>query len=279
MSASFEFERNVAAIFRTLGARVEHDTELAGNQIDVLVTETTPAGITVRTAIECKSYRKQVGLRTTNFYAQLAYLLKERGLVERFALVAPSGFTKMSRNAAREHGLELIEYDDLLARVAGREASVQDEEVRLRAEREPGPTAAPRKKRVFTVMPFSREFDDVFFLGIQDIGQCLGLVVERADLVEHSGEILDVILERIRTADVVVADITTANANVHYEVGVAHANHVPTILIMHTGGEIPFDLRGFNVILYENITRLREALARRLRAVLKLADTDVEEDQ
>jgi hypothetical protein len=279
MSASFEFERNVAAIFRTLGARVEHDTELAGNQIDILVTETTPTGITVRTAVECKAYRKQVGLRTTNFYAQLAYLLKERGLIERFALVAPSGFTRMSRNSAREHGLELIEYEDLLAKIAGREASVRDEEVRLQTERGAGPAATARKKRVFTVMPFSREFDDVFFLGIQDIGQGLGLVVERADLVEHSGEILDVILERIRNADVVVADITTANANVHYEVGVAHANHVPTILVMHAGGEIPFDLRGFNVILYENITRLREALLRRLRAVLHLDDEEAKEEQ
>jgi hypothetical protein len=57
---------------------------------------------------------------------------------------------------------------------------------------------------------------------------------------------------------------------VQYEVGVAHANDVPTILLMHAGGDIPFDLRGFNVVLYENVTRLREALTRRLQAVLKL---------
>jgi hypothetical protein len=278
MSASFEFERSVSAIFRTLGARVEHDTELAGNQIDVLVTENTPTGITVRTAVECKAYRKQVGLGTINFYAQLAYLLKQRGLIERFAIVAQSGFTKMSRRAAREHGVEVIEYEDLLARVAGREASVRDHEVWLKAEAEPGLTAAPKKKRVFAVMPFSRDFDDVFFLGIQDIGRALGLVVERADLVEHSGEIMDVILERIRNADVVVGDITGGNANVLYEVGVAHANHVLVVLVMRAGGEIPFDLRGFNVILYENVTRLREALGRRLRAVLRLDGSESEEE-
>lgn len=154
----------------------------------------------------------------------------------------------------------------------GREASVLKEEIRLKAEDEPSVKATIRKKRVFTVMPFSKEFDDVFFLGIQDVGHKLGLVVERADLVEHSGEIMDLILERIRSADAVIADITHGNPNVQYEVGVAHAHHIPTILVMRAGGDIPFDLKGFNVILYENVTRLREALTRRLQAVLKLAN-------
>lgn len=119
MTSSFEFERNVAAIFPTLGAQVEHDTELAGNQIDLLISESTASGLTVRTAVECKAFHKQVGLGTTNFYAQLAYLLKQHGLIEKFALVAPSGFTKMARRAAREHGLDLIDYDDLKTRIAG----------------------------------------------------------------------------------------------------------------------------------------------------------------
>jgi len=278
MTASFEFERKVAAIFHPLGGRVEHDTELAGNQIDVLVNESTPSGIAVRTAVECKAYRKQVGVQTTNFYAQLSYLLKQRGLIDKFAVVAQSGFTKTARKAGHEHGLELIDYSDLQTRVAGREVSVRDEEIRLETEQAPGTTAATRKKRLFAVMPLSRDFDDVFFLGIQDVGQKLGLVIERADLVEHSGEIMDVIMERIRKADVVVGDITNGNANVHYEIGLAHANQIPTILIMRAGGEIPFDLRAFNIIFYENVTRLREALTRRLQAVLKLSDTEIPEE-
>jgi hypothetical protein len=210
-------------------------------------------------------------MKTINFYAQLAYLLKQRGLIDKFVIVAQSGFTKMSRKAAQEHGLDLIEYTDLQARIAGREASVRNEELRLRTEYEAG-RPIRHKKRIFAVMPFTREFDDVFFLGIQDVGRKLGLVVERADLVEHSGEIMDVILERIRSAAVVVGDITHGNANVHYEIGVAHANQVPTVLIMRAGGEIPFDLRGVNIIFYETVTQLREALTRRLRATLDLGD-------
>jgi hypothetical protein len=274
MTASIDFERNIAAILRTLGAYVEHDTELAGNQVDVLITESTPSGVTVRTAIECKAFRKQVGLGTTNFYAQLSQLLKQRNLIEKFAIVALSGFTKNARKAGNEHGLQLIEYADLQTKVAGREVSVKTEETRIENDQARGATDVSRKKRIFAVMPFSREFDDVFFLGIQDVGQKLGLVVERADLIEHNEEIVSVISDRISRASVVVGDITNGNANVHYELGLAHAKHIPTILIMRAGGEVPFDLRNFNVMFYENVTHLREMLTRRLQAVLNLHGTE-----
>lgn len=278
MISPAEFERSVAAIFRALGGQVEHDTDLAGNQIDVLLSEKTPSGISVRTAIECKAFSKQVGLGTANFYAQLSQLLKHRNLIDKFAIVAMSGFTTNARRAGREFGVELIEYADLRTRILGREKLVRDQEIQVETEHSQPMRDGLRKKRLFVVMPFSREFDDVFFLGIQDVGQQLGLVVERADLIEHTNEIMDVVVERIRRADVVVGDITNGNANVHYEIGLAHANHTPTILIMRAGGQIPFDLKAFNVILYENVTRLRDALTRRLRAVLQVPGAEFVED-
>ena len=48
------FERKVAAIFRALGANVEHDVSLAGTQIDILVSEKIPSGSLIKSAIECK---------------------------------------------------------------------------------------------------------------------------------------------------------------------------------------------------------------------------------
>jgi len=201
----------------------------------------------VRTAVECKAFSKQVGLGTVNFYAELSRLLKQRNLIHHFAIVAQSGFTKNARKAGREHGLELMEYRDLHGRVAGRESILQDQRLLLETEDAQVPRSM-RKQRIFVVMPFSREFDDVFFLGIQDVGHKLGLVVERADLIDHNAEVLDMITERIKRASLVVGDITNGNANVHYEIGLAHANHTPTILIMRSGGEIPFDLRTFNVL-------------------------------
>src|SRR5262249_50749683 len=152
-------------IFRSLGGKVEHDTELAGNQIDVFVVERTPSGVTLRMAVECKAFRKQVGLGTTNFYCQLSQLLKQRGLMDKFAIVGESGFTKNARKAGLEYGVELMEYEELLAKVADREALARSEERQIKAEQSRAVEAANSRKRIFVVMPFSRDFDDVFFLG------------------------------------------------------------------------------------------------------------------
>lgn len=211
---SLVFERRVAAIFRAIGGRVEHDTELAGNQIDVFVKESTPSGINFRIAVECKAFRKQVGLGTTNFYGQLSHLLKQRGLIDKFAIVAQSGFTKNARKAGLEYGLELIEYEDLFAKVADHDELARDEERQVKTEQSQAVKDTISRKRIFVVMPFSREFDEVFFLGIHDVGQKLGAIVERADLIEHNYAILDVIKDRIERADVVIGDITGGNANV-----------------------------------------------------------------
>src|SRR5438094_210621 len=115
-----DFEREVAAIFRTLGATVEHDVPLAGNQIDVVVREATASGRTVTTIVECKAYQRPVGLDTVNALAGLFHLLKGRAQADRAVLVSQDGFTNAARTAAQAHGVELLEIADLRQRVGGR---------------------------------------------------------------------------------------------------------------------------------------------------------------
>ena len=93
----------------------------------------------------------------------------------------------------------------------------------------------------------------------------MGLVVERADDIEHSESILDVIWARIGAADALIADTTGSNPNVLYEIGLAHAVKCPTILIARKGSELPFDLQGMKHVLYETIVELRERLKERLK--------------
>jgi hypothetical protein len=62
VAKGYEFERDAAAIFRALGAKPEHDVPLAGNQIDIVVTERTPSGTSSGIAIECKSVARPVGI-------------------------------------------------------------------------------------------------------------------------------------------------------------------------------------------------------------------------
>jgi nucleoside 2-deoxyribosyltransferase len=91
--------------------------------------------------------------------------------------------------------------------------------------------------------------------------------VERADDIEHTQSIVDVIRARIRAADAVVGDTTGSNPNVFYEIGYAHALDSPTILIARKGSQVPFDLNAVNHIMYETIVDLRQRLKMRLSAV------------
>ena len=85
---AIHFERRVAAIYRALGATVEHNVSLAGNQIDVLVVEQTQSGAAFRVAVECKFFSKPVGVDTVNSLAGLAILLRNRNLIDKATLVS-----------------------------------------------------------------------------------------------------------------------------------------------------------------------------------------------
>jgi hypothetical protein len=54
----------------------------------------------------------------------------------------------------------------------------------------------------------------------------------------------------IATADLVVADLTGANPNVYYELGVAHALRRRVVLLTQSIDQLPFDLRSYRVISY-----------------------------
>jgi nucleoside 2-deoxyribosyltransferase len=87
--------------------------------------------------------------------------------------------------------------------------------------------------------------------------------------MEHNKGILEVVYDQIKSAHVVVADMTGRNSNVYYEVGYAHALGKDVVLLTQRAEDLPFDLRGFNHIIYEGrITVLKEKLAQRLNAML-----------
>jgi hypothetical protein len=265
-----ELERQIAAIYRALGARVEHDIALAGNQIDVYVEETTASGATIRTVVEAKDFSRSVGVQVVNSFAAITDLLRSRGLIDRGVIVSRAGFSRQARNAAETYGIELFEIADLQQRVRGKQSEFEQAEREIRQEQLQAQIAPSQPKRIFVVMPFASEFDDIYVLGIREVAENMGVVVERADDVEHNENILDLIQEKIRASDAVVADTTGQNPNVFYEVGYSHAAKTPTILISRRSSKIPFDLQLHNHIFYENIVQLREKLKRRLKATLNL---------
>jgi Restriction endonuclease len=263
------FEHRVAAIFRSLGADVEHNTSLAGNKIDILVSEPSKAGTTIRSAVECKALSSPVTADAIIAFSGVALFLRNRGLIDKAIVVSLSGFTEEARTAAAEHSIELVELADLERRMRGREAGFEDAVRQVQSTEElkkERAIAAP--KRAFVVMPFARESNDIYILGIREVAETLGMVVERADEIQHNGSIPDLIKRFISECDVVIADISSKNPNVMYEVGLAHGIAKETILICDDSKSIPFDLASIHHVEYSSIVELREKLKKRLEPLL-----------
>jgi hypothetical protein len=266
----FSFQLRVAALFLASGAEVNVEVSLGGQEIDLLLTETQD-GELIRTAVQVKRSSRPLSVNSVRTSAAIADYLVQRGLIDRLLLVSEAGFTQAAKDEATQLGVGLLTYEALASRAIGREEEVRRfaaQIARVTAEEpEAGTAHAAKPPLMFVVMPFAREFDDVYILGIRDVAEKLGFVVQRGDDIEHNSGILETILKTIEHCSVVIADTTNQNPNVFYEIGHAHALSKPTVLISRAGETIPFDLRGINHISYQSIVDLRERLERRLRAM------------
>jgi hypothetical protein len=141
-----------------------------------------------------------------------------------------------------------------------RTTAQEDRTERLRA----AGYASDSKANIFVAMPFREDMDDVYDYGIQGAARAAGFVCERADLSSFTGDILEWVKKRIKSASLLVADLTDANPNVYLEVGYAWGCGIPTILLVHDTDHLKFDVRGQRCLVYKRIKDLEEALSREL---------------
>jgi hypothetical protein len=104
----------------------------------------------------------------------------------------------------------------------------------------------------FVMQPFAAPLGGYYATVYAPAIEKAGLKAVRADdEIFGTGKIIDQIWTGINSARVLVAELTSRNANVFYELGLAHALHKPVILVSSNKQDVPFDITHVRVIYYD----------------------------
>jgi hypothetical protein len=158
----------------------------------------------------------------------------------------------------------------------------------MNAATDPTTGTAP-KARCFVVMGFGiktdlatgrkLDLDKSYRLLIKPSVEGANLECIRADEIRHSGTIDVPMYRELLSADCVIADLSTANPNALYELGIRHALRPRTTIVISENKLLyPFVLnhiliQGYahlgNAIDYDEVVRFRKVLGEQLEAVMK----------
>jgi hypothetical protein len=130
----------------------------------------------------------------------------------------------------------------------------------------------PKNKKyaydLFVLMPFRADLKPLYDDHIVAIAANLKMRVARADDFFTSHSIIDEVWSAISQSKFLIADCTGRNANVFYEIGIAHSTGKPVILITQNEEDVPFDLRHRRFIKYDYTARGLKEFEKQLRATL-----------
>jgi hypothetical protein len=100
-------------------------------------------------------------------------------------------------------------------------------------------------------MPFADEYRPIFDECIKPVAQELQLIIKRGDDFFARHAIMADVWTALVQTEMVVAEYSGRNANVFYELGIAHTLGRPAVLIARSLESIPFDLRHLRTLVYE----------------------------
>src|SRR5207247_6823720 len=110
-----------------------------------------------------------------------------------------------------------------------------------------------------------RDEMEPIFEGIKDAGAAVGLTVKRVKDVQGDYRITDRVVQMIRQARFVVADLTHERPNVYFELGYARGLGKTVITIMRTGTKAHFDVQDWTYLEYADSRPLERDLVERFR--------------
>lgn len=121
----------------------------------------------------------------------------------------------------------------------------------------------------FVLMPFTDEMTPIYDDHIKPVVETIGLTSLKADEIVGVNSIIQDIWEKINRARFLIADLTGKNANVFYEVGIAHTLGKDVILLTQNINDVPFDLKHWRCIVYAYNPRSIKEMENKLIATIK----------
>ena len=123
---------------------------------------------------------------------------------------------------------------------------------------------------VAVMMPFDARFDPVY-RALQDAVAAAGMTCQRVDDIWVHDHIIQDVVSLVCRASVVICDLSGRNANVFYEMGIAHVLAKDVVMITQSAQDVPFDVAHIRHIRYlpngEGLEQLAGEVRRRLDGI------------
>jgi len=102
----------------------------------------------------------------------------------------------------------------------------------------------------FVAMPFGEKWSSSVSGTIQNAVEAAGFNFIRGDTALRTGSLMETVATQIMQAGLVVADLSAANVNVFYELGIAHALGKDTFVLVQKGTQLAADFKGAHYYEY-----------------------------
>ncbi|WP_313058219.1 hypothetical protein [Agrobacterium cavarae] len=123
------------------------------------------------------------------------------------------------------------------------------------------------RNMVFVLTPFHPSEHRTYSAIVESLSR-YGIRVVRGDEEAATGDILSHILREMLSARLVIANISTRNSNVMYELGIAHALGKDVVMIANSEVDLPFDVNSRRILFYKDheelVEKLQNELARKV---------------
>lgn len=117
--------------------------------------------------------------------------------------------------------------------------------------------------------PTRERADNVYRYLIAPVCEELGYRPVRVDHVNAVDNINTTIINYLKTAPMVIADMTDHNPNAFYELGFRQALELPLVPIIKVGGNLPFDVMTTRTVFYDTDVAKIEESRENLRAKIQ----------